>query len=215
MNAVDIAALLELAQANAAIDEYRAGGSIFRQGDPAQDVRYLQSGGVKLTVASKNGQERVVGMLRPGDFFGEGCLAGQPVRTAAASALFPSTIVRVAKPTLIRLLHEQHRLSNRFIAHMLARNIRMQEDLLDQMMNTADRRLARTLVTLAEYGAGVPRSGPSQEDLAQMVGTTRSRVNAFLQRFKKLGYITSDDAGSITVQPSLHRMLAQDPSDET
>ena len=134
MPPIDITALLESIGTPRVLDEYGSGGLIFAQGDPGVDVRYIQAGGVKLTIASKDGHERVIGLLRPGDFFGESCLAGQPVRIAGATALLPSTILRLEKQMLLRVLREQRGMSDRFIAHVLARNIRIQEDLLDHLM---------------------------------------------------------------------------------
>src|SRR6266705_2243988 len=175
------------------IVEYPRAEAIFTQGDVCESVLYIQKGGVKLSVLSKTGREAVVAMLGPGDFFGEGCLAGQPVRMGSATAITPSVIRLVAKGKMVRLLHRQHSMSDRFISHMLARNIRIEEDLIDQLFNSSEKRLARTLLLLARYGKRdkparvVPRI--SQETLAEMVGTTRSRVNFFLNKFKKLGFI--------------------------
>ena len=152
---------------------------------------YIQSGGVKLSVLSKTGREAVVAMLGPGDFFGEGCLAGQPLRMGSATAITPSAILLVGKDKMVRLLHRQHAMSDRFISHMLSRNIRIEEDLIDQLFNSSEKRLARTLLLLARYGSRTSRAGRariSQETLAEMIGTTRSRVNFFLNKFKKLGY---------------------------
>ena len=134
------------------IVEYERGAAIFTQGDACEDVLYIKSGGVKLSVLSKTGREAVVAMLGPGDFFGEGCLAGQPVRMGSATALTPSVILLVGKEKMVRLLHKQHAMSDRFIAHMLSRNIRIEEDLIDQLFNSSEKRLARTLLLLARYG---------------------------------------------------------------
>src|SRR5689334_3090630 len=155
--------------------------------------RDVQSGGVKLSVLSKAGREAVVAMLGPGDFFGEGCLAGQPVRMGTAAAITPSVILRINKSKMVRLLHRQHSMSDRFIAHMLARNIRIEEDLIDQLFNSSEKRLARTLLLLARYGKHDKpvRAVPliSQETQAEMVRTTRSRVNFFMKRFQRPGSI--------------------------
>ena len=154
---------------------------------------YIQQGGVKLSVLSKAGREAVVAMLGPGDFFGEGCLAGQPVRIGSATAITATSVLVIAKKQMVNVLHEQHALSDRFIAHMLSRNIRIEQDLVDQLFNSSEKRLARTLLLLARYGKPdkprqvVPKI--SQETLAEMVGTTRSRVNFFMNKFKKLGFI--------------------------
>ena len=172
---------------------YRRADVIFTQGDPCESVLYIQKGGVKLSVLSKTGREAVVAMLGPGDFFGEGCLGGQPVRMGNATAITGSTILLVDKDQMVCLLHKQHALSDRFIAHMLSRNIRIEEDLVDQLFNSSEKRLARTLLLLARYGKqdGPQKAVPkiSQATLAEMVGTTRSRVNFFMNKFKRLGFI--------------------------
>ncbi len=184
---------LESAGVASTIAKYGRGESIFTQGDACEHVMYVQDGGVKLSVLSKTGREAVVAMIGPGDFFGEGCLAGQPLRMGSATALTPSTILLVDKEKMVGLLHQEHAMSDRFISHMLARNIRIEEDLIDQLFNSSEKRLARTLLLLARYGKQdkptrvVPKI--SQETLAEMVGTTRSRVNFFLNKFKKLGFI--------------------------
>jgi CRP/FNR family transcriptional regulator, cyclic AMP receptor protein len=177
---------------------------VFTQGAPATSVFYIQDGGVKLSVLSSAGKEAVVAMLGPGDFFGEGCLAGQPLRMGTATTLVPTTALRIQKREMIRTLHEQSTLSDRFIAHMLVRNIRIEEDLVDQLFNSSEKRLARTLLLLARYGKeDKPRVLPklSQETLAEMVGTTRSRVNFFMNKFRKLGFI--DYNGGLKVNGSL------------
>jgi CRP/FNR family cyclic AMP-dependent transcriptional regulator len=187
---------------------------IFTQGDICEHVLYIQSGGVKLSVLSKAGKEAVVAMLGPGDFFGEGCLAGQPLRMGSATAVTPSAILRVGKDKMIRLLHKQHEMSDRFISHMLMRNIRIEEDLIDQLFNSSEKRLARTLLLLARYGKQdkpvqvVPRI--SQETLAEMVGTTRSRVNFFLNKFKKLGFIDYNGDLPIKINRSLLSVVLHD-----
>ena len=179
------------------IVEYRRADAIFTQGDPCEHVLYIQKGSVKLSVLSKTGREAVVAMLGPGEFFGEGCLAGQPVRMGSATATTDSTVLLVDKDRMVRLLHNQHALSDRFIAHMLARNIRIEEDLVDQLFNSSEKRLARTLLLLARYGKHDQpvRAVPliSQETLAEMVGTTRSRVNFFMKKFQRLGFIDYTD----------------------
>ncbi len=175
---------------------------------------YIQAGGIKLSVLSKTGREAVVAMLGPGDFFGEGCLAGQPLRMGTATAITPSTILFVDKNKMVRLLHSEHAMSDRFISHMLARNIRIEEDLIDQLFNSSEKRLARTLLLLARYGKqdkpvrAVPRI--SQETLAEMVGTTRSRVNFFLNKFKKLGFIEYDGDLPLKVNSSLLSVVLHD-----
>jgi CRP-like cAMP-binding protein len=167
---------------------------------------------VKLSVLSKTGREAVVAMLGPGDFFGEGCLTGQPVRTGSATAIMASTVLHVDKHEMVRLLHKQHALSARFIAHMLARNIRIEEDLVDQLFNSSEKRLARTLLLLARYGKqdqpvnALPKI--SQETLAKMVGTTRSRVNFFMKKFQRLGFIDCTDG--LKVNNSLLTVVLHD-----
>ena len=194
--------------------QYGRGEVIFAQGDVAKDVMYIQAGGVKLSVLSKNGKEAVVAMLGPGDFFGEGCLAGQPLRMGSATAIAPSTILLVGKQAMVRLLHKQRGMSDRFIAHMLARNIRIEEDLVDQLFNSSEKRLARTLLLLARYGKQdkparvVPKI--SQETLAEMVGTTRSRVNFFLNKFKRLGFIEYNGDIPLKVNSSLLSVVLHD-----
>jgi CRP/FNR family cyclic AMP-dependent transcriptional regulator len=192
--------------------DYRPDKGIFAQGDPSDTVLYIQHGSVKLSVISETGKEAVVGVLGPGDFFGEGALAGQPVRLATATAMTASRILVVPKRQMIRLLHQQHALSDRFIAHMLARNSRLEEDLVDQLFNASEKRLARTLLLLARYGKpdGPRRVLPkiSQEVLAEMVGTTRSRVNFFMNKFRKLGFI--DYNGSLKVHDALLSVVLHD-----
>jgi CRP/FNR family cyclic AMP-dependent transcriptional regulator len=194
--------------------EYARGETIFSQGDICEDVLYIQIGGVKLSVLSKTGREAVVAMLGPGDFFGEGCLAGQPVRMGSAVAITPSVVLLIAKEKMVRLLHKQHGMSDRFISHMLSRNIRIEEDLIDQLFNSSEKRLARALLLLARYGKQdkpirmVPKV--SQETLAKMVGTTRSRVNFFLNKFKKLGFIEYDGQIPLKVNNSLLSVVLHD-----
>src|SRR6202049_3943018 len=190
-------AFLDSAGIARTIVEYRRSENIFTQGDPCDSVLYIQKGGVKLSVLSKTGREAVVAMLGPGDFFGEGCLAGQSARMGSATAITGSTILLVDKDQMVHLLHKQHALSDRFIAHILARNIRIEEDLVDHLFNSSEQRLARTLLLLARYGKqdkperAVPKI--SQETLAEMVGTTRSRVNFFMKKFQRLGFIDYKD----------------------
>ncbi len=196
------------------VAEYGRDETIFTQGDACVHVMYIQTGGVKLSVLSKTGREAVVAMLGPGDFFGEGCLAGQPVRMGSATAITPSVILLVGKEKMVRLLHKQHGLSDRFITHMLSRNIRIEEDLVDQLFNSSEKRLARTLLLLARYGKqDVPaRVVPkiSQETLAAMVGTTRSRVNFFLNKFKKLGFIEYNGEVPLKINNSLLSVVLHD-----
>jgi len=186
---------------------------VFPQGGQANSVFYLQEGGVKLSVLSATGKEAVVAMLGPGDFFGEGCLAGQPLRMSTAAAVVPTAVLRIRKSDMIRMLHEHSDFSDRFITHMLARNIRIEEDLVDQLFNSSEKRLARTLLLLARYGKqeeAPPRSLPklSQETLAEMVGTTRSRVNFFMNKFRKMGFIEYN--GGLKINSSLLSILLHD-----
>jgi CRP-like cAMP-binding protein len=196
------------------IARYGRAETIFTQGDACEHVMYIQSGGVKLSVLSQTGREAVVAMLGPGDFFGEGCLAGQPLRIGSATAMTPSTILLVGKEQMVGLLHKQHAMSDRFITHMLARNIRIEEDLIDQLFNSSEKRLARALLLLARYGKQdkpvrvVPKI--SQETLAEMVGTTRSRVNFFLNKFKKLGFIEYNGDLPIRINSSLLSVVLHD-----
>jgi CRP/FNR family cyclic AMP-dependent transcriptional regulator len=193
---------------------YGRGETIFTQGDPSDAVLVVRSGGVKLSVLSKTGREAVVGLLGPGDFFGEGCLAGQRVRTGSASAITPSGIAVIPKAKMLNLLRKEHAISDQFITHMLSRNIRIEEDLIDQLCNSCERRLARTLLLLARYGKQdkpmetVPRI--SQETLADMVGTTRPRVNFFLNKFKKLGFIDYNGARPVRINRSLLTVVLQE-----
>jgi len=196
------------------IARYGQGDAIFTQGDPCEHVMYIQAGGVKLSVLSKAGREAVVAMLGPADFFGEGGLAGQPFRMGSATATTPSTILLIDKVEMVELLHKQHAMSDRVISHLLARNIRIEEDLIDQLFNSSEKRLARTLLLLARYGKQdrpvrvVPRI--SQETLAEMIGTTRSRVNFFLNKFKKLGFIEYDGELPLKVNSSLLSVVLHD-----
>jgi CRP/FNR family transcriptional regulator, cyclic AMP receptor protein len=208
----DIQAFLESGGIAGRVVEHRSGAVIYSQGDPCDSVLYIQKGGVKLRVISHAGKEAIVAMLGPGDFFGEGALAGQPVRMTTAIATSASALLIVEKQQMIRLLHEQHALSDRFLAYVLARNIRVEADLVDQLFNSSEKRLARTLLLLARYGKReVPhRVLPkiSQEMLAEMVGTTRSRVNFFMNKFKKLGFIEYN--GGLKINDSLLSIVLHD-----
>jgi len=208
----DIRAFLESGGVAGKIVEHRQGDVIYSQGDPCDSVMYIQNGGVKLRVTSRAGKEAVVAMLGPGDFLGEGALAGQPVRMATAIATSASALLVVEKQQMTRLLHEQHALSDRFLAHMLARNIRVEADLVDQLFNSSEKRLARTLLLLARYGKRdtTQRVLPkiSQETLAGMIGTTRSRVNFFMNKFKKLGFIEYN--GGLRINDSLLSIVLHD-----
>ena len=193
------------------ITKFGRSAVVFSQGDMATDVFYVQLGSVKLSVLSRTGKEAVVAILGPGDFFGEGCLAGQPRRMATASVLSASTVLVIEKPQMLEMLHNEPALADRFLTHMLARNIRIEEDLIDQLFNSSEKRLARALLLLARYGKEdqplrLPRL--SQETLAEMVGTTRSRVNFFMNKFRELGFIEYN--GDIKVNSSLLTVVLHD-----
>jgi CRP/FNR family transcriptional regulator, cyclic AMP receptor protein len=192
---------------------YQPNETIFAQGEPCVSVMFIQSGAVKISVLSKAGKEAVVAMLGPGDFFGEGCLAGQPIRIATATAATPSRILVVPKRRMVTLLHSQRAFSDRFISHMLARNIRIEEDLVDHLFNSSEKRLARALLLLARYGkrgaSTLVLPALSQEVLAEMVGTTRSRVNFFMNKFRTLGFIQYTNR-SLTINSSLMSVVLHD-----
>jgi CRP/FNR family transcriptional regulator, cyclic AMP receptor protein len=185
---------------------------VFAQGDPAKSVMYIQQGRVKLTVVNGTGKEAVVAVLGPGDFFGEGCLAGQSIRIGAATASTPTTVLIIEKDEMIRVLHAEHEFSDRFISYMLTRNIRIEADLVDQLFNSTEKRLARALLLLARYGEDNQPQGIlpkiSQETLAETIGTTRSRVNLFMNKFKKLGFIKYN--GGLQVNKSLMSVVLHD-----
>ena len=194
------------------IVQYRNKQVVFSQGDAAARVFYIQKGRVKLTVVSKNAKEAVVAILGDGDFLGEGCLAGQLLRISTATAISPSSILEIRKSAMMRVLREEQAFAERFIAHILARNIRFEADLVDQLFNSSEKRLARTLLLLARYGkAGKPEPivpKISQETLAEMVGTTRSRVSFFMNKFRKLGFIEYN--GGLSVHSSLLNVVLID-----
>jgi CRP-like cAMP-binding protein len=210
--AFDIRSFLESGGVSRRVIRFPRGTVVFAQGAPATSVFYIQDGAVKLSVLSASGREAVVALLGAGDFFGEGCLAGQPNRMGTATAVVPASVLRIQKAEMVRTLHEQTEFSDRFIAHMLARNIRIEEDLVDQLFNSSEKRLARTLLLLARYGKEdvTPRSLPhlSQETLAEMVGTTRSRVNFFMNKFRKLGFIEYN--GGLKINSSLLSIVLHD-----
>jgi CRP-like cAMP-binding protein len=186
--------------------------TVFAQGDATDAVFYIQKGKIKLTVISSNGKEATIGILGEGDFFGEGCLAGQKQRMGSATAITNSEILRIDKKVMMEALHREHKMSDMFIAYLLARNIRYEEDLVDQLFNSSEKRLARILLLLAQFGKeGVPQTvipEISQATLAEMVGTTRSRVNFFLNRFRKMGFIHYD--GGLQVHSSLLNVVLHD-----
>jgi CRP/FNR family transcriptional regulator, cyclic AMP receptor protein len=184
---------------------YPKKATIYAQGDPAKTVMYIQQGGVRLSVVNGTGKEAVVAVLKPGDFFGEGCLAAQPIRMGAATAVGSTSVLVIEKEEMIRVLHGEHEFSDRFISYMLTRNIRIEADLVDQLFNSTEKRLARALLLLARYGKEdqpqrvLPKI--SQEMLADTIGTTRSRVNLFMNKFKRLGFIKYN--GGLQVNSSL------------
>jgi CRP/FNR family cyclic AMP-dependent transcriptional regulator len=188
--------------------------TVFAQGDPATNVMYIQEGSVRLSVVNETGKEAVVAILGANDFFGEGCLAGQPICMATATAIAPTAVLVIEKDKMIRALHDESEFSDRFITYMLARNLRAEEDLIDQLFNSSEKRLARTLLLLARYGArGQPEKvlpRVSQEVLAEMIGTTRSRVNFFMNKFRKLGFIQYNNHGEIYIDQSLLSVVLHD-----
>jgi CRP/FNR family transcriptional regulator, cyclic AMP receptor protein len=212
----DPKAFLDRADKGRTLAEPRRDHPIFRQGDPASAIFYIQKGKVKLTVVSRHGKEAVVAILGVGDFFGEGCLAGQSVRMATASTMSECSILRLEKAAVLRLLRAQPAFSELFLHHLLSRNIRIEEDLVDQLFNSSEKRLARVLLLLANFGKeGKPQPvipKMSQETLAEIVGTTRSRVSFFMNRFRKLGFIQYDgrNAAGLEVHSSLLNVILHD-----
>jgi CRP-like cAMP-binding protein len=210
--AFDAQSFLDSAGIQRKVVEFSKKAAIFGQGDPATHVMYIQQGGVKLSVVNERGKEAVLANLRPGDFFGEGCLAGQPIRMGSATSTAQTTVLVIDKEEMIRVLHAEHAFSDRFITYMLSRNIRIEEDLIDQLFNSTEKRLARTLLLLARYGKKdepqkiLPRI--SQETLAEMIGTTRSRVNLFMNKFKKLGFL--DNTHGLEINSSLLSVVLHD-----
>ena len=196
---------LESVGASRRVQEFRKKQAIFSQGDAADSVIYVQQGSVKFTVVNESGKEAVVAIFGSGDFFGEGGMAGQTVRMGTATAVVPTTVLIIGKDEMIRVLHAEQELSDRFIKFMLARNIRVEADLIDQLFNSTEKRLARTLLLLARYGGEEQPERVlqkvSQETLAEMIGTTRSRVNLFMNKFRKLGFIEYN--GEIKINKSL------------
>jgi CRP/FNR family transcriptional regulator, cyclic AMP receptor protein len=210
--AFDAQAFLDSVGVSRKVVEFKKRETVFSQGDPGTTVLYIQKGGVRLSVVNEAGKEAVVAVLGPGDFFGEGCLAGQPLRIGTATAITVTTALVIEKKEMIRVLHAEHDFSDRFINFMLTRNIRIEEDLVDQLFNSSEKRLARTLLLLARYGQEdtpqkvLPKM--SQEMLAEMVGTTRSRVNFFMNKFRKLGLIKYN--GGLQINKSLLSVVLHD-----
>ena len=207
----DVETYLESTGGTGQVVPYRRDEVVYAQGDPSTDIRYLQKGTIKLSVLSSTGKEAVVAMLTAGDFFGEGALAGQAVRMGTATAVAASQVLIIEKEAMVRLLHQEPAFSDRFIAYMLTRNLRIEADLVDQLFNSSERRLARTLLLLARYGQANPqRTLPkiSQETLAEMIGATRSRVNFFMNKFRKLGLIEYN--GGLKINSSLLSIVLHD-----
>ena len=207
----DVETYLESAGPARKVVRYQRGEVVFSQGDPGNDIRYIQKGAIKLSVLSRIGKEAVVAMLAPGDFFGEGALAGQPVRIGTATAVSASSVLIIEKEAMVRLLHDEPTFADRFISFMLIRNMRIEADLVDQLFNSSEKRLARTLLLLARYGQANPqRAVPkiSQETLAEMIGATRSRVNFFMNKFRKLGLIEYN--GGLKINNSLLTIVLHD-----
>jgi len=208
----DAKTLLAAVGEGSATRDYQKAQPIFAQGDRADAVFFVQRGKVKLTVLSRQGKQAVIALLGPGDFFGEGCLAGQPVRMATATAMTESATVRLPRQTMIRALHRDAVFSELFTTYLLSRNIRMEEDLVDQLFNSSEKRLARILLLLANFGKEgrpepvVPKI--SQETLAEMVGTTRSRISHFMNKFRKLGFVQYN--GGLEVHSSLLHVVLHD-----
>jgi CRP/FNR family transcriptional regulator, cyclic AMP receptor protein len=187
--------------------------TIFAQGDSSDSVFYIQKGKVKLTVVSQIGKEATIGILNEGDFFGEGCLAGQPLRLGSATAMTDCSVMKIAKKSMVEVLHREHEFSDMFVKYLLARNVRYEEDLVDQLFNSSEKRLARILLLLAQFGKeGKPETvipKMSQESLAEMVGTTRSRVSFFMNRFREMGFVDYDGSG-LQVHSSLLNVVLHD-----
>ena len=211
--AFDVEAYLKSIAEGVTVAHYGEGEVAFSQGMPAGDIRYIENGSIKLSVLSHSGKEAVVSMLGPGDFFGEGALAGQSLRIETATATMATRALVIEKDTMVRLLHTERVFSDRFISHMLTRNMRIEADLVDQLFNSSEKRLARALLLLARYGQANPaRALPkiSQETLAEMIGTTRSRVNFFMNKFRKLGLIEYSTTNDVKIHDALINIVLHD-----
>jgi CRP/FNR family cyclic AMP-dependent transcriptional regulator len=208
----DVGAYLSNAGISRKIVRFKKGRVLFTQDDPCNDVLYIQSGNAKLTIVNPQGKEAVLALMGPGDFLGEGCLIGNPVRMATATALAPLAAMSVEKAEMMRVLHDEPEFAGKFISYMVARNIKIEADLVDQLFNSSEKRLARALLILARYGKeGEPETivaKISQETLAELVGTTRSRVNFFMNKFRKLGFIHYN--GGLKVHSSLLNVVLHD-----
>jgi CRP/FNR family cyclic AMP-dependent transcriptional regulator len=213
MKSFDAQAFLDSAGASTRAVAYRRAETIFFQGEPGDAVLYIQTGGVRLSATSKAGREATVAMLGPGDFLGEGCLAGQAFRMGTATAMTPATALVIDKDEMVRVLHAEHALSDRFIEYMLSRNIRIEEDLIDQLFDSTEKRLARTLLLLARFGTQdrprrvLPKMSPAA--LAKVVGTSPAHVRAFMKKFTRLGFI-DDGAAGLTINNSLLNVVLHD-----
>jgi CRP-like cAMP-binding protein len=210
--AFDVESFLNSAGVARTMTEFGRKATLFSQGDPCKNIMYIRKGGVKISVVSKTGKEAVVGILGPGDFIGEGGMAGQPLRMATATAVAPVTALVIDNKEMFRVLHTETTFSDRFITYMLHRNVRIEEDLIDQLFNSSEKRLARTLLLLARYGKQdkPQRVLPKipQETLAEMIGTTRSRVNFFMNKFKRMGFIKYN--GGLQINASLLSVVLHD-----
>jgi CRP/FNR family transcriptional regulator, cyclic AMP receptor protein len=208
----DVEKYLNTAGISRKVVNYRRGSVIYSQGDPSPYVLYIQRGGVKLTITSSGGKEAIIALVYPGDFFGEGCIAGQPLRPATATAIEATNVLLIEREEMIRVMHEEPEFSDRFVAYMLKRNVRIEEDLTDQLFNSSEKRLARALLLVARYGKEdqpekvIPKI--SQETLAEMIGTTRGRVSHFMNKFRKLGYIRYNSG--LHINSSLLRVILRD-----
>src|SRR5579863_4451707 len=208
----DAGVYLETSGVKRKIVPYRKGQKIFSQGDKCNSALYLRTGVVKITVNSSAGKEAVIALLQPGDFFGEGCISGQPLRVSTAIAMGPVSVLEIEKQEMTRVIHDEHEFSDRFVAHMLKRNVRIEEDLVDQLFNSSEKRLARALLLIARYGSDEkPQkivAQVSQGTLAEMIGTTRSRVSFFMNKFRRMGFIKYN--GGLEVNDSLLRVILHD-----
>jgi len=210
----DPKAFLAKANGGRTISTYRINQTVFSQGDPADSVFYIHDGKVKVTVISEQGKEAIVAVLGSDEFCGEGCLTGQPRRMATATAMTECEIMRLEKEAIVRVLHDEPAFSEMFVSHLLARTIRVEADLVDQLFNSSEKRLARALLLLANFGKeGRPEpiiAKISQETLAEMIGTTRSRVSHFMNKFRQLGFIDYNGAGTMEVHSSLLNVILHD-----
>jgi len=211
-NRFDVEAFFDAVRLIKNVKTFRRNQIIFHQGDPARDVLFIRKGRVKRTVVSRSGKEAVVGILGPGDFFGEWCLSEQPVCIATATAMEPTTILMIGRDEMLRTLHAQHALSDGFIAYLLARTVRIEENLVDQLFNSTEKRLARALLRLARFGRQVDHETHipkvSQQTLADMIGTTRTHVNHFMNKFRRLGFI--DYNGELRIRRSLLNVILRE-----